>query len=148
MLSLCGEEGFPDQQATVRGSTNAADIQISHPNKLDVSIRSERLQQPEGELLVHVQSPTADRLLMWAGKVNADSGTVTHVHWTSETAEIRMNDTASGVELRIPSALARACEQDPACEIVVQVLEYWSPPGASVVSATEYRSTVSFRGKP
>lgn len=148
MLSLCGEEGFPDRQATVRGSMGVADVQISHPDRLEVAIRGERLQQPEGELLVHVQSPTADRLLVWAGRVNADSGTVTHVHWTSETAEIRMTDTPSGVELRIPSALVRTCEQDPACEIVIQVLEYWSPPGARVVSATESRSTVSFRGKP
>ncbi len=147
MFSLCGAEGFPDEQATIRGSTAATAVSISHPGRLDVTVRTERIERPESGLLLHLDGHRFDRLLVWAGTVGADSGFVKYVHWSSETASVAMIDTPSGVEVRVPSALVQVCETDPACEIVVQALEYWTPPGAAVVSATEYRATVSFRGK-
>jgi hypothetical protein len=146
VFSLCGAEGFADQQAVIRNSAPAPAITITHPAKLDVSIRSEPPERHGGELQLHIQSPAFDRLLVFAGRVSADSGDVSHVYWTSETADIRMTETRGDVEVRIPPALVRSCQQDAACEIVLQVVKYWSDPGASVVRATEYRSTVSFRG--
>jgi hypothetical protein len=146
VFSLCGEEGFPDQQAVIRNSTQVPAIAISQPARLDVTVRSEPPERHGGELQLRVQSPAFDRLLVFAGTVKSDSGEVNRVYWSSETADIRMTETPGDVEVRIPAALVRSCQQDPACEIVIQVVKYWSAPGAAVVRATEYRSTVSFRG--
>jgi hypothetical protein len=146
VFSLCGEEGFPDQQAVIRNATQAPAIAISHPATLDVSVRSEPPERHGGELQLHVQTPAFDRLLVFAGTVKSDSGEVNRVYWSTETADIGMTDTQGGVDVRIPAALVRSCQQDPACEVVIQVVKYWSAPGAAVVRATEVRSTVSVRG--
>ena len=143
MVSLCGEEGFADQQAVIRGAAHPA-VTISHPPRLDVSLRSKR---EADALRVEVEAPSFDRLLVWASTIAAD-GAASHVHWHSESADLEVQELPAGVDARIPGALVRACERDPACEIVIQVLDYYGPRGANVVSATEFRSTVSFRGQP
>lgn len=147
-LSICGEEGPWPQGAVIRRSGQRSTIGIPHPAKLDVSIISETPELRGGELRLSIKAPPCDRVLIWAGSVRAMTGEIEKVFWSSENADLRIVDAPQGIEARIPIPKVQMCRRDPDCEIVVQLVKYWSTLGTPVVSATEYRSTVNFRGSP
>lgn len=68
------------------------------------------------------------------------------MYWTSEDGRFEIAEAPGGMTARLPAAEVELCRRDPDCEIVVQLFAYWSPPGAPVVSSTEFRTTVAFRG--
>ena len=147
-LSMCGPEGFSPQQAEIRRGGQQHPVRIEQPPSLDVWIRTEQPESPDGELRLHIRNPPCHRALIWGGRVDSKTGEVTEVYWSSEDADIRIAEALHGLEARIPPEHVQRCRRDPDCEIVVQLLRYWSTPGDPLVSATEYRSTVSFRGLP
>jgi len=87
-------------------------------------------------------------MLIWSGSLNPRSGDIENVYWSSEDANIPITNVPTIIEARIPLSKIRACQQAPDCELVVQLLKYWSSPDAPIVSATEYRSTVNLRWRP
>lgn len=145
MLSICGEEGFAPQDAAVTSPNRSGTLHIARPAELHVSVRNS--ERRGGGLRFNLESPRVDRLLVWAGKLDPKSGVVEQVYWSSENDDVEIVDSAAGFDVSVPARLLQACEGSPACEIVVQAVKYWDH-DKDVVSATEYRTTVSFRGQP
>ncbi|HEX2691779.1 MAG TPA: hypothetical protein VHN14_34450 [Kofleriaceae bacterium] len=147
-LSICGEEGFVPQDASLHTPGHNATVRIMQPEKLDVSMRTEPSEPASRELRLHIKTPPIDRVIIWGGSVNHTSGDIKNVYWSSEDANIPIIEDRQGMEARIPFSKIQLCQRDPECEIVVQLLKYWSSPSAPLVSATEYRSTVDVRSRP
>jgi hypothetical protein len=142
-FAICGEDGFEPQDAQIRMAGVTSTVRIARPDQLDVRVESER----RGELRLHIKTTPSDRVLVWGGNVNRH-GDVVRTYWTSEDPGVAIRKDGEGIHAVIPAALASVCDDDPDCEIVVQLLKYWSAPDASLVSSTEYRGSVNFRGRP
>jgi hypothetical protein len=153
LFSICGEEGFAPVDAEVRGLAEKLTVPLARPADLAASVTVDATAAPQtgradADLRLNIASPAVDRVLVWAGHVDARSGETLRVYWTSEDSRFDIADTRGGMAARLPATDVELCRRDPDCEIVVQLLRYWSPPEAPVVSSTGFRSTVAFRGQP
>ena len=144
-MSLCGEEGFPPQDAQITSGELKATVKIVQPRALEVSANVERLSQDDGGLRLYFSTPRVDRVLLWAGRVNRESGAIQQLYWTSEQAGVDIAVNQQDVVASVSKQRIDMCLRDPNCEVVAQLLRYWSQPDAALVEATEFRTTIDFR---
>jgi hypothetical protein len=147
-FSICENEGVLPQDANIRIPGHSVTVHVAQPAKFDVFMNTQPSKPAGGELRLYIGTPSIDRVLIWGGSLNHQSDGIKNVYWSSEDANIPIIDTQSGIEARIPFFNIQVCQQDPDCEIVVQLLKYWSFQDAQIASATEYRSTLNFRRHP
>lgn len=144
VLSVCGEEGFAPQFASIYDGGEHPAVRIAQPEELEVthSLAWEGRGR-SARLVVDVSSQAVDRALLWAASVDGE-GNIQTVYWTSESADIDIKPTNKGYKVVIPHQQLRACSADPSCELGMQLVKYWRT--ESDASMTEYRFAIGFRG--
>jgi hypothetical protein len=136
VFSICGADGFQPQDATIDRNDGKSTVHIAQPPVLQPDIKVEHKDGLRVRLASHF-----DRLLIWGGDVDKESGDVRRVYWTSERANVHVESSADGMIVNVPERLLGACGKRP-CDVVLQLLKISSQPDDPVVSETEYRTTV------
>lgn len=136
VFSICGAEGFAPRDATISRKGEKSTVHVAQPPAVQADIKADR----DHGLHIRVRS-RFDRFLVWGGDVDPATGDVRKVYWTSENANVRIDQSGEGANVHVPERLLGSCGHRP-CDVVVQLLRVWSHPDDKMVTETEYRTVI------